>query len=112
MIMLIKQTITPSNYIKEHITCVFSRFFVVLNEMCNNWSRTRCNSLFFPLSFSLALLLCCIIVCNTTDNDESTTLLAIKASLVDPLGKLVGWNPVSASSHCTWDGVCCNQCLK
>jgi hypothetical protein len=39
MIMLIKPTITPSNYRKEHITCVFSRFFVVLNEMCNNWSR-------------------------------------------------------------------------
>ncbi|AQL09540.1 MDIS1-interacting receptor like kinase 1 [Zea mays] len=66
--------------------------------------------LLFPLSFSLALLLlCCSAVCNAAGNDdESTALLAIKASLVDPLGKLAGWNPASASSHCTWDGVRCN----
>nr|CAB3497094.1 unnamed protein product [Digitaria exilis] len=59
--------------------------------------------LFFPLSFSLALL-CCIAVSNAA-GDEAAALLAIKAALVDPLGKLGGWN---SASHCSWDGVRCN----
>ncbi|PWZ53341.1 MDIS1-interacting receptor like kinase 1 [Zea mays] len=62
--------------------------------------------LFFPFSFSLALL-CCIAVCNAA-GDEAAALLAVKASLVDPLGKLGGWNSASASSRCSWDGVRCN----
>ncbi|RLN15791.1 leucine-rich repeat receptor-like protein kinase PXL2 [Panicum miliaceum] len=62
--------------------------------------------LFFPLSFSLALL-CCIAVSNAA-NDEAAALLAIKASLVDPLEKLGGWTSASVSSHCTWKGVRCN----
>ncbi|OEL33457.1 MDIS1-interacting receptor like kinase 1 [Dichanthelium oligosanthes] len=63
--------------------------------------------LFFPLSFSLALL-CCVAVSNAA-GDEAAALLAIKASLVDPLGKLGAWNSASGSSHCTWEGVQCNS---
>ncbi|XP_062209102.1 MDIS1-interacting receptor like kinase 1-like [Phragmites australis] len=62
--------------------------------------------LFFSLSFSLALL-CCIVVSNAAGY-EAAALLAIKASLVDPLGKLRGWISAAGSSRCTWDGVRCN----
>ena len=62
--------------------------------------------MFFPLPFSLALL-CCIAVSNAA-GDEAAALLAIKASLVDPLEKLGVWTSASVSSHCTWEGVRCN----
>ncbi|KAK3148389.1 hypothetical protein QOZ80_3BG0294420 [Eleusine coracana subsp. coracana] len=67
--------------------------------------QSSTSHLFFPLSFSLALL-CCIAACNAA-GDEAAALLAIKESLVDPLGKLQGWTAASASSHCTWEGVKC-----
>lgn len=44
------------------------------------------------------------------DNDQSSILLSIKSSLVDPLNKLHDWKiPTSNDSdHCSWTGVSCN----
>uniref|UniRef100_A0A0E0NPK4 Protein kinase domain-containing protein n=1 Tax=Oryza rufipogon TaxID=4529 RepID=A0A0E0NPK4_ORYRU len=64
---------------------------------------TSARHLFFTLSFSFLALLSCIAVCNA--GDEAAALLAIKASLVDPLGELKGW---SSAPHCTWKGVRCD----
>uniref|UniRef100_M8CDF2 LRR receptor-like serine/threonine-protein kinase RCH1 n=1 Tax=Aegilops tauschii TaxID=37682 RepID=M8CDF2_AEGTA len=58
---------------------------------------------FFSLSFSLSLL-CCVAVSNAA-GDEAAALLAIRASLVDPLGELRGWG---SAPHCGWKGVSCN----
>ncbi|GJN30286.1 hypothetical protein PR202_gb18579 [Eleusine coracana subsp. coracana] len=44
---------------------------------------------------------------NSGHDAKAAALLAIKESLVDPLGKLQGWTAASASSHCTWEGVKC-----
>ncbi|KAF7045836.1 hypothetical protein CFC21_054900 [Triticum aestivum] len=57
---------------------------------------------FFSLSFSLSLL-CCVAVSNAA-GDEAAALLAIRASLVDPLGELRGWG---SAPHCGWKGVSC-----
>ncbi|XP_031283851.1 leucine-rich repeat receptor-like protein kinase PXL1 [Pistacia vera] len=50
----------------------------------------------------------------TIANDELSTLLAIKASLIDPLNKLMDWklpNNVVENKflHCNWTGVSCNS---
>uniref|UniRef100_A0A0D9VPH0 Protein kinase domain-containing protein n=1 Tax=Leersia perrieri TaxID=77586 RepID=A0A0D9VPH0_9ORYZ len=64
--------------------------------------------LFFSLSFSLALLSCIAVSNVAAAGDEAATLLAIKASLVDPLGELQGWSSSPATPHCTWKGVRCD----
>uniref|UniRef100_A0ACD5TU82 Uncharacterized protein n=1 Tax=Avena sativa TaxID=4498 RepID=A0ACD5TU82_AVESA len=56
---------------------------------------------FFSLYLSLSLL-CCV---SNAAGDEAAALLAIKASLVDPLGELRGWG---SAPHCTWKGVLCD----
>ncbi|KAJ0015101.1 hypothetical protein Pint_20355 [Pistacia integerrima] len=50
----------------------------------------------------------------TIANDELSTLLAIKASLIDPLNKLMDWTLPSnvvenKFLHCNWTGVSCNS---
>ncbi|KAL1827063.1 hypothetical protein ACET3Z_005475 [Daucus carota] len=59
---------------------------------------------------------CCIVFCDasvsTTLPHELSTLLSIKASLVDPLDHLKDWTFVStktSSQHCNWTGVSCNR---
>ncbi|KAK4493241.1 hypothetical protein RD792_017891 [Penstemon davidsonii] len=47
-------------------------------------------------------------------NDESSTLLSIKSSLIDPLDQLKNWkipnNEIKTSSpHCNWTGIWCNS---
>ncbi|XP_072989453.1 uncharacterized protein [Typha latifolia] len=61
----------------------------------------------------LVLVSCiaCIAKCNaatsSSDEDEMSTLLAIKSGFVDPLVALGDWR--AAAPHCNWTGVGCNS---
>ncbi|GAB4841265.1 hypothetical protein Ancab_021997 [Ancistrocladus abbreviatus] len=70
----------------------------------------------FSLFFFFFFFYCCHTFSSGSEaaNDEVTSLLSIKASLIDPLNQLKNWNVSSngaanSSAHCSWTGVSCNS---
>ncbi|XP_071687111.1 uncharacterized protein [Rutidosis leptorrhynchoides] len=49
-----------------------------------------------------------IVFASTSQNNELTSLVSIKSSLIDSLNYLNDWNISISSSHCNWTGVSCN----
>ncbi|XP_071728907.1 uncharacterized protein [Rutidosis leptorrhynchoides] len=54
------------------------------------------------------LILLPLVFASTSQNDEVSSLLSIKSSLIDSLNYLNDWNTSTSSSHCNWTGVSCN----
>ncbi|GKV07085.1 hypothetical protein SLEP1_g18891 [Rubroshorea leprosula] len=61
------------------------------------------------IGFSLVIAEGAVTASMQNEEAEASTLLSIKASLVDPMNMLKDWAKPSRISHCNWTGVWCNS---
>ncbi|XP_074307853.1 uncharacterized protein LOC141642810 [Silene latifolia] len=70
--------------------------------------KMRRNQVFIFLS-SYCFIGVTLILCITTQNDELSTLISVKKSLIDSLDHMKDWNETNNAPHCNWKGVWCNS---